>query len=820
MRNVARNQPRPRALPIYRKFLPSPGEAVGLVLLALPLGVTFFILDSARWISGTPPLIAEVLLAIVVGHAIVTRVSARKASHSLGLFIGLALGLAQGILFLGDTSKMVMGVTLLTVPWWTAYASVWTAYRGRRPVLAFTPSLLVLVVGMGFLPTHYYGLLLLYLVAAAPALAYFHYRWWSVTVRPSLAQFVVLGGGVVAMALAAGAAWLVPTPEAPVRPAVFKRLEAPLFAVLQPIGDLLASVPNRKDWPEFKLATEIPFTGAGDLNDDMVMVVTSPTPHKWRVRVFETYTPSGWTRSLDQDRAPHTIDVPEAAPGGAEHRATVTIKVRTAAIMDLMASAGEPLAADTPGRLNLSLTPRFTFDLTDRQSSYLPPAIEEVRDEVVEEFLVDQATPPGDALEAGGLRVVGEPVWEEVESFSVQRVEPGPVPPLAIEFNRKRAPPRTYQTTGSISIATPEALRSATGEYPSWVTDRYLQLPPDFPEKIKDFARLLAAEHEAPYDIAQSIEDYLRTLPYSTQIVPPPPGVDGVEWFLTVQQVGFCQYYASAMITMLRSLGIPARLVTGFAPGEWDSQRNAWVVRAKHYHAWPEVYFPEYGWVEFEPTPSNVQPGLLHLDQPLEAIFGEEPIVESRVGCDDQPDPDFCEEPAFGLPPDLETDASGLEDGLLTAGEGSSKGRSNVGIAPYVLAAIAGLTVLAAMGVLIVRSVWRFLLPRSYAVGVFNFMRFLARLAGTRRRRHETPREFGRRLAARLPYQADRIARIAQAYTFVCYGRSKQLNAEQLTELRAAWKGVRFALVGLILHRLRPRWPFRAARRRRAFGAS
>ena len=67
------------------------------------------------------------------------------------------------------------------------------------------------------------------------------------------------------------------------------------------------------------------------------------------------------------------------------------------------------------------------------------------------------------------------------------------------------------------------------------------------------------------------------------------------------------------MITMLRSLGIPARLVVGFAPGEYDDARESWTVRTKDYHAWPEVYFPRYGWVEFEPTPSGVQPSLQNL---------------------------------------------------------------------------------------------------------------------------------------------------------------------------------------------------------------
>ena len=107
-----------------------------------------------------------------------------------------------------------------------------------------------------------------------------------------------------------------------------------------------------------------------------------------------------------------------------------------------------------------------------------------------------------------------------------------------------------------------------------------------------------------------------------------------------VQRVGFCQYYASAMITMLRSLGIPARLVVGFAPGTRDTQRGGWLVRAENYHAWPEVYFPGHGWVEFEPTPAAVQPSLEAFRTGPEPSPLGSPVMDGESApidsCDDQ----------------------------------------------------------------------------------------------------------------------------------------------------------------------------------------
>src|SRR5205085_10400096 len=67
----------------------------------------------------------------------------------------------------------------------------------------------------------------------------------------------------------------------------------------------------------------------------------------------------------------------------------------------------------------------------------------------------------------------------------------------------------------------------------------------------------------------------------------------------------YCEYYATAMIVMLRSLGIPSRMAAGYAPGTYDANTGSYVVRESSAHTWPEVYFPGYGWIEFEPTPSQ-----------------------------------------------------------------------------------------------------------------------------------------------------------------------------------------------------------------------
>jgi transglutaminase-like putative cysteine protease len=160
-----------------------------------------------------------------------------------------------------------------------------------------------------------------------------------------------------------------------------------------------------------------------------------------------------------------------------------------------------------------------------------------------------------------------------------------------------------YQAVSLVSIATEEELRSAGSDYPDWIQDRYLALPETVPDRVLGLARDLTATEATPYDRAVAIESYLRTYPYNLDVSLPPAGtVDVVDYFLFELKEGYCDYYATSMVVLARAAGLPARLVIGYAPGYYDARGAVYVVTEAEAHAWVEVYFPEYGWIEFEPT--------------------------------------------------------------------------------------------------------------------------------------------------------------------------------------------------------------------------
>ena len=143
-------------------------------------------------------------------------------------------------------------------------------------------------------------------------------------------------------------------------------------------------------------------------------------------------------------------------------------------------------------------------------------------------------------------------------------------------------------------------------ETPQVIYDVYLQLPDGLPQRVTDLSIGLTSQSETRFEKTMRIQEYLRrTYPYDLQTPPPPPGQDVVDYFLFDAPSGFCSHFASSMVVMLRSAGVPARLVTGYAHGDYFSSRNAYRVPSSAAHAWVEVYFPIYGWVEFEPTPNR-----------------------------------------------------------------------------------------------------------------------------------------------------------------------------------------------------------------------
>ncbi|SDJ85377.1 Transglutaminase-like enzyme, putative cysteine protease [Halovenus aranensis] len=167
-------------------------------------------------------------------------------------------------------------------------------------------------------------------------------------------------------------------------------------------------------------------------------------------------------------------------------------------------------------------------------------------------------------------------------------------------------------------------LRAAGEDYPAELAERYTQLPGDTPERVERFTEELTTDDETPYDTATTIQQWLRSQKeYSLQADEQSGNI--ADTFIFEMEAGYCEYFATAMTTMLRSQDIPARYVVGYSTGQPVGE-NSYEVRGMNAHAWVEAYFPDVGWVKFDPTPGGSR--LDSQSDVLEEELGEDVDLE------------------------------------------------------------------------------------------------------------------------------------------------------------------------------------------------
>lgn len=357
-----------------------------------------------------------------------------------------------------------------------------------------------------------------------------------------------------------------------------------------------------------------------------------------------------------------------------------------------------------------------------------------------------------------------------------------------------------YAVTAEFSTATVEDLQGAGTQYPEWLAP-YMSLPqtgyraPGVLSAIHGQALDIvhAANATNPYDMAAAIEAWLRSTSnfhYSLDAAPP-AGVDPVYWFLFDGKVGYCEFFATAMGDMLRSLGIPTRLVNGFGPGAFNPQTENNIVRAEDAHTWVEVYFPSYGWIPFEPTPDD-----LGVYQPIPRGLNGSNLCLRDANCSDPGS--ITAGPVGGT--------------VVTPKSRPGLGDPNVGVGPSFAGISVGklsasfwtkaLGVAVALLLLVLVAVLRYLRPGT-VMAVWKRTLVLAHLAGAERRPGETPLELGRRLERAFPEAADPMRDLIGAFVIAAYAEPDEAS-KQRSSVMEAWVALRPMLLRRVLSRLKP----------------
>lgn len=349
---------------------------------------------------------------------------------------------------------------------------------------------------------------------------------------------------------------------------------------------------------------------------------------------------------------------------------------------------------------------------------------------------------------------------------------------------------RRYRIIASVSVADQISLRSAGTNYPEWVKAFFLQLPDTITPRTRDLAQQIVRDAGAvtPFDQAQAVTSWLRrNIVYDQGISAPPQGAEPVDWFLFETRRGYCNYYASAEVILLRALGIPARLAVGFAQGELDLKTGQYVVRERNAHAWPEVYFPDYGWIEFEPTGS--EPPLnrpeRQVNVPVPAAAGTAVPAPTRDLARENEDRDTPV--GVNLIP---TDWAAL---LLRWGTSAAAGAAALGVlllislSGLVRANLVGLESLGGPGRQLLRWLGR-AVPSAVTIAYLELER-AARWLGLRLPESLTPRERAGLLGQNLPPAALAVETITAQYMAEQYSPYPEAASGALAQ--RAWAGIR-----------------------------
>jgi hypothetical protein len=175
-----------------------------------------------------------------------------------------------------------------------------------------------------------------------------------------------------------------------------------------------------------------------------------------------------------------------------------------------------------------------------------------------------------------------------------------------------------YTVTSIHASLANEDRRRELSAYPVDLKSRFLQLPSIDP-KVAELAHAVTRDVGTPYGMTIAIKQHLLSSYTYSLDVGSILSASPLEEFLFSRKTGYCEHYATAMVILLRTVGIPARLVTGFLPGEWNDFGHYYAVRQQDAHAWVEVWFPRSGWVTFDPTPSVME----QVSSPLLKQVGE-----------------------------------------------------------------------------------------------------------------------------------------------------------------------------------------------------
>ncbi len=315
----------------------------------------------------------------------------------------------------------------------------------------------------------------------------------------------------------------------------------------------------------------------------------------------------------------------------------------------------------------------------------------------------------------------------------------------------------------------------------------YLQTPPDlssFPIVQRTLKQWTHGSTNV-FSAMKALESHLRDqtqFKYSVTNPPVPSKVNAVAWLLQTHQ-GYCTYYASAMVIMARMLGIPARIVNGFTQGNFDLQHKVWVVNGEDAHSWVQVYFPGYGWINFDPTPGYSAPGGPTERQSSTPVQTQTPTRSTPIATAGHQKPKFQPTPQPG-----------------STGMGTNTTSSDAILRQNLFLTLSLATLFGSLVVFGLALLYRYkgykLSTTTTASMVYRRVCRLGAIIGAPPKQWQTPYEYYRMLGRRFPRAAAPMRRITELFVRERWAAPHQeLGPAEAQALEKLWPQLRNTLI-------------------------
>jgi len=809
------------------RFSPRQGWATFALLAAILLVVAESV-TAADWVE-TPGLIRVILLASIAGLALAKVRAPAALLHLVALAIGFAVVVWYTSSLIEDqplvervqelwrrlqvwyeaassggisTDLIPFSLGLLAFGWLLGYISAWFIFRSSNVWVAVVLAGVAILTNLSFLPDKFTFRFFVFMFFAMLLVVWVnvfqrHEGWRRGGIKfDPFGRWSVLHAAVWFSVAVMLLAFLLPMNSAKIRPVskIWNKGRAPVERLENEFARLFSPIPARKNLSGRFFGTTLPFLGKISFDGEVVFWADSTYPSYWLSQTYSEYTSKGWIAGKTEPLkfGPNTLPPPH---GDMLKREPVDQSIQISFTTSDFLSGGSLDWVSRKTEVGILAPKEFEIDLRDSSNDH--PLGEDIG-QLAGELRVKLNPPPDGFIESYISRILPSdlvlmsitPNSEAKDRSVLEKVtvaRKAPVTPEVVswKFTERLQSDQAYSMVSFVSTASDDDLRNAGTEYSGFIRDHYLQLPASLPQRVRDLGQQLTKEAETPLDKARAIEEYLRgpDFTYSRKINIPPEKSDGVDYFLFETKKGYSDYFGSSMTVMLRAVGVPARMAAGYAPGEVDPESGRRFVRDSDSHGWVQVYFPKYGWIDFEPTPIWPVPqgqGLGGADLDLDL----EPLGELLPE-------DF---------PELQEIFESIEGLLGQAAIGSKPGFDIGKLAIPVGAALGGVASLW----FVLYTVWNRGLARATpGERAYTKMSRLGALAGVRRRGHQTPMEYGETLGGVIPSIASTARRIGWAFAGDRYGRRGAVD-EDPEGLEQAWRSIRGSLAARVLRRLIP----------------